>query len=555
MKLLQIATLYLEEVKTTVTKRRPNIQCEKMESDSDLNTTLSNLTFHLNMTDLPVNKLFRNIVVGLNMYGLPVLIIIGIVGNILSLVVFLTTRLRQQSISVYLAFLNVVDTLFLLCIGVIWLGWVKVMVMNMAGWCQITVYLSYVSGFLSVWTVVGFTVERFIVVYFPLMRVVYCTRKRALVVVASLAGGCLLLYNFALWTAGPYDILGSKKCMTFPSYEPLVRILSTIDTLITLVLPSLTIIVLNMLIARKLWRFRRMPYRKRGMSQQELTLSTQYVSARGDNPPGVAYQPRMRLSSCDGRNQIFAGRHPYRGCRGGLKPQLSTSPKRSPPSLGVTCVTLGNHGQDRGERTKCCMLGVMRVCCRKSRAEMTVGNTTAGDNGIVSTSHTRLSSSDLLRRHYNRPPGDQMRTTRSLLVISSVFVILNLPSHAFRVWVTFTYLNDASVVFSQTSLLWQLVFQFLYYANFSVNFFMYCACSRMFRSGLRCLMGSMKERVVSLKDMIVYRGFRSARDQTSKTWTIQSPNVSPNNPRAHTNLRHQIDQSQSATIHHGKTNS
>ena len=36
------------------------------------------------------------------------------------------------------------------------------------GWCQFVTYATYVSAFLSAWIVVGFTVERYIVVYYPL---------------------------------------------------------------------------------------------------------------------------------------------------------------------------------------------------------------------------------------------------------------------------------------------------------------------------------------------------------------------------------------------------
>ena len=50
----------------------------------------------------------------LDLYLLPLISIIGFIGNVLSFVVFTTTYLRRLSSSVYLAALAVADTIFLL---------------------------------------------------------------------------------------------------------------------------------------------------------------------------------------------------------------------------------------------------------------------------------------------------------------------------------------------------------------------------------------------------------------------------------------------------------
>jgi len=50
----------------------------------------------------------------LDLYLLPLISVVGCVGNVLSFLVFTTTYLRRLSSSVYLAALAVVDTVFLL---------------------------------------------------------------------------------------------------------------------------------------------------------------------------------------------------------------------------------------------------------------------------------------------------------------------------------------------------------------------------------------------------------------------------------------------------------
>ena len=74
-------------------------------------------------------------------------------------------------------------------------------VYNKPGWCQLFSYATYVTSFLSVWFVVSFSFERYLTIQFPLKRHVLCRPRRAWLVVISITGLALLLYNFALWTS------------------------------------------------------------------------------------------------------------------------------------------------------------------------------------------------------------------------------------------------------------------------------------------------------------------------------------------------------------------
>ncbi|CAN7947210.1 unnamed protein product, partial [Ixodes hexagonus] len=83
------------------------------------------------------------------------------------------------------------------------------------------------------------------------------------------------------------------------------------------------------------------------------------------------------------------------------------------------------------------------------------------------------------------PPGvvahaTQISVTRMLLVVSTVFILLNLPSYVMRICV---FLLDAETLEASGSLVYilQRYFMLLYYTNFAVNFVLYNASSRMFR--------------------------------------------------------------------------
>jgi hypothetical protein len=86
-----------------------------------------------------------------------------------------------------------------------------------------------------------------------------------------------------------------------------------------------------------------------------------------------------------------------------------------------------------------------------------------------------------------RGSSQQYRTARMLIVVSSVFVVLNLPGHVFKIHAFIqSSLHDEFSAFRR-DLTWHEIFQLVYHLNFSVNFFIYSACGRQFRTGLRIL--------------------------------------------------------------------
>lgn len=94
---------------------------------------------------------FEHFMWQLNAYLTPVIIAVGLFGNLLSFFVFVCTHVKRLSSSVYLAALAVADTGFLVQLFVVWLGYVRVFLFHQQVWCQAFVYLTYVCSFLSVW--------------------------------------------------------------------------------------------------------------------------------------------------------------------------------------------------------------------------------------------------------------------------------------------------------------------------------------------------------------------------------------------------------------------
>ncbi|KAK3849410.1 hypothetical protein Pcinc_043836 [Petrolisthes cinctipes] len=78
----------------------------------------------------------------LNLYYVPLLIVVGFVGNLLSCVVFLNTRLRMRSSSYYLAALAIADVTYLSILFLVWLDLLGFNTFNVNVMCQQTIWLT-----------------------------------------------------------------------------------------------------------------------------------------------------------------------------------------------------------------------------------------------------------------------------------------------------------------------------------------------------------------------------------------------------------------------------
>ena len=191
----------------------------------------------------------------LSIYFTPVVITVGIVGNAMSFLVFTFTHLQRQSSSFYLSTLAVSDIGYLLTLLFVWLGRIGFQIFLSDSWCRIVHYSKQVWGFLSLWTILSFTAERYIIVYHPLRKDMFCTRTRAKQVVAGLSLFALLIYVYIFKIFIAVRFPQSAVCMIMPTYYDLSLIMDGLDTVIARVLPSSIIVVLNVSIIVKIHSF------------------------------------------------------------------------------------------------------------------------------------------------------------------------------------------------------------------------------------------------------------------------------------------------------------
>lgn len=223
-----------------------------------------------------------------HLYYLPSMILVGLVGNLISCIVFLNTHLKMRSSSYYLAALACADFGFLAALLLVWLNsTLEVPVFNLNGYCQCIVYVSSVCSFLSVWLIVAFTVERFIAVQYPLHRPHMCTVARAKAIVLYLVCIALVAHSYVFVTSGIIKTEdGFQFCEMLEGHREAMRIINIIDSLLTLIAPLVLIVVMNTMITVNLFKFSKR-FKKPGSDQEMLSKDRSEINIEMIGPVSI----------------------------------------------------------------------------------------------------------------------------------------------------------------------------------------------------------------------------------------------------------------------------
>ncbi|XP_060555114.1 G-protein coupled estrogen receptor 1-like [Ruditapes philippinarum] len=201
-------------------------------------------------------------IIGLNLfsYFTPFILVIGLIGNGLSLAVFTSKNMRKMSASSYLAALSAADICTL--IFYVFIEWLRrglvhinpdadilLNVLNRDGPCQVFLFLSYISRVMSTWIIVVFTIERFTGVCYPLKS--FKGKSKKILIGMLIIGGLLVLYKPIL--SGEYIKRGQMTCSSNPMYSFESFVLDSIFALLITLVPFIVITILNIMIMRTLY--------------------------------------------------------------------------------------------------------------------------------------------------------------------------------------------------------------------------------------------------------------------------------------------------------------
>ena len=188
---------------------------------------------------------------------MPVVLVTGICGNILSLVVFIRSRGRGDAPVQYLGCLALSDNGVILTIG--FQHWLNKGLAYVTGGkhsynlaessdisCKVIMTIFNISGIMSAWLIVAFSTERAIIVWFPLKRALISKKKRsAVITMILLTAVCASIYRFI--QIKNYQVSGAARCW-YPGDLYVAFIMFHIESIMFTYLPCMLILLANLFI-------------------------------------------------------------------------------------------------------------------------------------------------------------------------------------------------------------------------------------------------------------------------------------------------------------------
>ena len=206
----------------------------------------------------------RTVAVFMRTYYTPVMAAIGVIGNILSIVVFARSRITHTSCSVYLGAASTVNTIFLLSLTVHWLRVFGVEADGAGAACQFVALVDGACAFLSLWYVVAFATDRCIAVCRPDSAARLCTTFRAKVVSIVLLTTAVVVYiNLSLTVGASRGRGGRRQCSPIRWLHPGLDELGIVNVAVNVAAPYAALLTELLLVATTAFARRRHQHRTR----------------------------------------------------------------------------------------------------------------------------------------------------------------------------------------------------------------------------------------------------------------------------------------------------
>lgn len=177
------------------------------------NTTDSDVADRLD--DLPIFQIWESrLGLSLVKYVQLILVIVGTIGNGLSVAVLLRRRMRNTSVNVYLACLAFADTAVLYLSG--FKTWLRVVtdieLLHLSGFsCKLLTFLFMTALHASAWFVVLVTADRFVVVWIPFKATTICTRRRGCIASCVMMTAVVIYNLHLLWNVDLFIVPPANK--------------------------------------------------------------------------------------------------------------------------------------------------------------------------------------------------------------------------------------------------------------------------------------------------------------------------------------------------------
>ena len=190
-------------------------------------------------------KLLFKVAIGIQTYYVPLLVTVGMTGNILSFLVMIRQENRKLSCCVYMAVLAVADNVALLIKLYDWIIFTSHVKLGVD--CVILTYIALATIQFGIVMILAMTVDRTIAIRWPLKVGDYCTVKQARVVILGATAFCLAYNVPHLFMT---QVLANNTCTGFTLKNKWVEAYAWISSTLNCFVPFVMLITLNTYLIR-----------------------------------------------------------------------------------------------------------------------------------------------------------------------------------------------------------------------------------------------------------------------------------------------------------------
>ena len=210
------------------------------------NTTLYSVDNHKgreqksnNKEALSIDSKLMDTIYILDEFGVPVILIIGLLTNILLSVTIRKSELMKISTYSYFFTMGIVDSVYLVAMFIPWISTRSINIYNKEGFCQLVYYLNVLTVFLSNWYFTMLLFERVLTSYKPEKAKYICSAFRTKCYITVVAVFAVVGHLYLTWTSGVFLIRSVKHCTVIPEHAHDIVILRKVDIVFSFILPFL----------------------------------------------------------------------------------------------------------------------------------------------------------------------------------------------------------------------------------------------------------------------------------------------------------------------------
>lgn len=414
----------------------------------------------------------------------PLCVLLGMTGNILSIVVIMTTSLRHSPSAIYMVTLALLDWVLSFFAGLTILPKESLVGEERfftASWhCRVYYFILLFVAHFATLTLVAMTTQRYVAVRFPLQSVRWNTMRGATLTLIAAGTVAFLANVMHLLTLHLHPFNGQYRgrcgANTEVSIYLQMRVYPWIDSVIYFLFPTVTIAIFNVLIYRAMRESRL--FKWQAVKRQKLSPSLQNdISlappvARQQNPHAGDFRFKNVTAETVGQVEISSPRR---------QTVSSESCATSLPDGGgfpeVNMLT--NNYETCGDRVTNHFSGQRRDTLGETGTRLQ--ETSASTAAVIQISTTATSKVSFAVQSKasitHAKPSTQL--TKMLLCVSVAFLLLTLPLGVFIV--VSRYWNPPSGYEKTLFGLFREITESLMFTNHVVNFLLYCMSGKRFR--------------------------------------------------------------------------